>query len=466
MANNSIKFKYDFFLKAIQAIFLPFLLFIIVLYALTIKLKYVFQESLWPDEALYLYIARNLADNPLNLFDISGQLFYKSPPFLMYLISAFADIPFLEFDQISRLLIALMATGLIVVTYFTGTKIFNPVVGMVAGALMAACPLTNWIGVRILTDIPVTFFIYLAICMLAYGKTRLFYIFAVLSVLTKYTAFPVLFLPFLMKLKPGKWKYLYLGLFVSILIFVKTKSYINLPGGWINYFYNFFGYPNISQLVGESRYFLGLFVIFFAIVGFFITIKEEKYSAVFHWFVIFGIFRIFLPWVIFRVSRYTLPLYPALFIFAAYGCYQTGKIVASNWPAYKTLAFLFFVIAISSVLFNHTMKGFNLLSQTENSFVGFKDVARFIKTQPKPHVLATASPRQMKYFGPEIDVYDIGSNITEERFKIYLEKNNINYFLIDFWSPHLPRWCQSFDYQKHGYQLIYHQKNIYLWEKV
>ncbi len=38
--------------------------------------------------------------------------------------------------------------------------------------------------------------------------------------------------------------------------------------------------------------------------------------------------------------------------------------------------------------------------------------------------------------------------------------------LLNLTKYHLPRWCQSFDYQKHGYQLIYHQKNIYLWEKV
>jgi len=429
-----------------------------------IKLKFLFQGSLWPDEALYLYIARNLSSDLTNLTDISGKIFYHNPPLLMYLLSLLPYNNAADFVTYARTLIVFMGIGTIAITYFIGKKIYHPIVGLIAAGFLAVCPLANWNGIRILTDIPVVFFIYLSICMLVYNKKTAFYFFGLCAVLTKYTAFPVLFLPLIMRLKPKTWAMGYAGLFVTLLGFILGRSFFPSPPNWIINFYHYFQIPDIIQLFKETEFFLGYFLITFVIIGIMFSIREKKYSVVFHWVLLFGILRFFLPWVIFRVSRYTLPLYPGLLIFAAYGCYSTAKLLASKWPRYSRWIALLFVAAILCVLFTHTTKSINMMKQTSNMFVGFDKAAIFLKNQPQPHTIATASPRQMKYYDPAFDIYDINKNISPDDFKTFIKDKDIHYLAIDLWSPHLPVWFRTFDFSKNGYSLIYSHEKVFIFK--
>ena len=439
-------------------------LLICLIVGIGIKLKFMFQGSLWPDEALYLFIARNLSADLTDLTSISGKAFYQSPPLLMYILSLVEGIKVVTFDQAARAVVILMAGGTIITTYFIGKKLYHPVVGIVAAALLAVCPLTNWTGIRILTDIPVVFFIYLAICMLVYEKKAAFYVFGVCAVLTKYSAFPVLFLPLIMRMKPKVWLALYSGTFIALFAFVTGKSMLPKPNGWAKYFYNFFNFPEFLHMFKEAEFFLGYFLAALIILGLYFTIKEKKYSVLFHWVLLFAIFRFFLPWIIFRVSRYTLPIYPGLYLFAAIGCYKSVKLIASRWPQYTKWASVCFVVAISSVFFSHSLKSLDLLNQTRNSFIGFDKASAFLLQQPGPHSVATASPRQVKYFGPDFDVHDIEKKVTPEKLRMLIDKRNIQYLSIDLWSPHLPEWCRSFNYKENGYDLIYKGSNVYVFK--
>jgi len=377
----------------------------------------------------------------------------------MYLLSLLPYNNAADFVTSARTLIVFMGIGTIAITYFIGKKIYHPFVGLIAAGFLAVCPLTNWTSIRILTDIPVVFFIYLSICLLAYDKKAAFYFFGLCALLTKYTALPVLLLPLIMRLKPKTWAMGYAGLFALLLCFILSRSYLPAPPPWINNFYYYFQIPDVIQLFKETGFFLGYFLIGFTIIGIVFTIKEKKYSAFFHWIVLFGIFRFFLPWVIFRVSRYTLPLYPGILIFASYGCYRTTQLLTSKWPKYSKWITLFFAAAIVGVLFFHTTKSINMMRQTSNMFVGFDKAAVFLKGQPEPHTIATASPRQMKYYNPGFVIYDIHPDISPDNLKVFIKDKNIQYLTVDLWSPHLPKWCKTFDFQKNGYKLIYgHQK--------
>jgi len=172
---------------------------------------------------------------------------------LMYILSLFPDFRVVEFDEASRLLMILMATGTIVTTYLIGKKIYQPIVGFIAAGLLATCPLNNWNGVRILTDGPVVFFVYLAICALVYDKKIVFYIFGFSAVVTKYSALPILLIPLLMKLKPRIWCISYAGLFVSLFVFVASKPFLPAPKGALLYFYHFFSLPNLHHMVEETK---------------------------------------------------------------------------------------------------------------------------------------------------------------------------------------------------------------------
>jgi len=449
--------------KILNKITVPVLISILLAGA-AIKFKFLFQGSLWPDEALYLYIARNLFSDMTNLTSMSGHMFFQSPPVLMYLIAPLANIKFVEFDQAARAAVIIMGVGTILTTCFICKKTYHPLVGIIAASFLAVCPLSNWTGVRILTDIPVVFFIYLAMCMLVYEKKTAFYFFGMCAVLTKYSAFPVLFLPLLMRLKPKAWASLYLSGFVVLGGLVAAKGLYPKPAGWLGYFYGFFHVPDLLHMFKETEFFLGYFITGFILLGFYFSIKEEKFSALFHWVCIFGLCRIFLPWVVFRVSRYSLPLYPGLYIIGAYGCYRSGQLIAEKWPIYAKWATLFFVVSIACVLYQHSMKSMGMLEQTKNTFVGYDKAAQFLKSQTASRSVATASPRQIGYFAPEFDVHDIGKNMSPKKLRKLLERENIQYLSIDFWSPHLPSWCRSFNYKENGYDLIYKGRNIYVFK--
>ncbi len=427
-----------------------------------IKFSFVFQESLWPDEALYLYIARNLSWDLTNLTDITGTWFYHNPPLLMYLLSLFPTGNPADFASAARALITLMGIGTILITYFIARKVYHPLVGLIAAGLLAVCPLTNWHSIRILTDIPVVFFIYLAICMLVYDRRIAFYFFGFCAVLTKYSAFPILLIPLLLRLKPRIWLLMYFSLFLLLLGFVSIRSAFPAPTGWISSFYYYFQIPDVFHMLKESEFFLGYFLMLFAAAGFFFTLKEKKYSALFHWLLLFGLFRFFLPWVIFRVSRYTLPLYPGLLIFAAYGCYQSVIFIGSIWPKSSKWATAFLLLSIPVIMSFHALKSVDMMNKTSNTFVGFAKAIDFLKNQPPPHIVATPSPRQMKYYEPEFNFYDIGADVTPDSLKLLILEKKIEYLSIDIWSPHLPSWCRTYDFQKNGYQLIYASKGVYL----
>ncbi len=140
MKLNIMKEKYS--KKKIIRIILPACLIL----GIGIKFCFIFQESLWPDEALYLFMGRNLAADLANLTDINGKLFYHNPPLLMYLLSLvyrLNQMMALGFEPAARLLIVLTAGGISVVTYYIGKKHADPVTGLIAATLVAVCPLTN-----------------------------------------------------------------------------------------------------------------------------------------------------------------------------------------------------------------------------------------------------------------------------------------------------------------------------------
>ncbi|MCI5135087.1 MAG: hypothetical protein D3920_08455 [Candidatus Electrothrix sp. AW2] len=431
-----------------------------------IKFCFLFQESLWPDEALYLFMGRNLAADPANLTDINGRLFYHNPPLLMYLLSLvyrLNQIVVLGFEPAARLLIVFAASGISIATYYIGKKNSGQATGLIAATLVAVCPLTNWIGVRILTDIPVTFFIYLAVCFLMYDQKAAFFLAAACAVATKYTALPLLFLPLLIKLRPRIWALLYAALFLVLLIFVLNKELIPEPSGWLALFYHFFTIPNFSHMIQEMRFFPGVPVLGLAVIGFIFTIREKKYDALFHWVIFFGIFRFFLPWFMFRMSRYTLPIFPGIYLFAALGFSKSLQIIAFKWTQYIRAAVVCFGATLSLFFVFQAIKSVDLLKHTQKTFSGFEAACDFLKAQPGQRMsVATASPRQMKYFGSEFEVHDIQKKYGTEDFLEMINKRRIKFICIDLWSPHLPRWCRNYDYRSSGFELIYQSQYIYI----
>jgi len=105
-----------------------------------------------------------------------------------------------------------------------------------------------------------------------------------------------------------------------------------------------------------------------------------------------------------------------------------------------------------------------MLNKSSHSFTGYEKACEFLMTCPEPHSIATVSPRQMKYFGPRMHVYDNAENDSPEKLKSFIKLKNIQYLSIDLWSPHMPAWCRSYDFQKNGYALIYDSQSVYVFQ--
>ena len=165
--------------------------YLIVLTGLVLRAIFIGRESLWPDEALYMYISQNLLSNPLALHDQTGKLFFENPPLFTYMLSFLFRVLGIVSTQVARSFNTIIGSGTIVLVYFIGRYLYGRSVGLLSAALLSINPLHWWISTRILTDVPLTFFIYLSLFMLIRNKKGKFFIFSFVSVATKYPAAPL-----------------------------------------------------------------------------------------------------------------------------------------------------------------------------------------------------------------------------------------------------------------------------------
>jgi 4-amino-4-deoxy-L-arabinose transferase-like glycosyltransferase len=320
----------------------------IVLTCFSIRAVFFNHQSLWPDEALYLYISQNLTLNLLDLRDIYGNLFYKNPPLFMYLLSLLSKMDVFEPRLIAHFLTTLMDTGTVIITFLIAKELYGIPVGLIAAGLLSVNPLHWFISTRILPDVPLTFFIYLALFALIKRKALTFYVFSILGFATKYTAAPLFLLPLInnyrIKKRPLVWLSIYLLAVLATVLMISHA--VKTEYEWFNYFIRFFKIPDFQELYREARYYLNMVLCFFFLLGLAITLKKKDFSPLLNWVIVFGTARLFLPWMAFRLSRYTLPLYPAIMVFAAYGGIASFHFLEKKLPDRK----LFLSLVFSSIL--------------------------------------------------------------------------------------------------------------------
>ena len=182
---------------------------LIVLVGLFIRAIFIGEESLWPDEALYMYISQNLLSNPLGIQHHSGEPFFQNPPLFMYMLFLIFKMLGVVSTQVARSFNTILGSSTIVLAYFIGKHLYGKPVGIISAALLSLNPLHWWISTRILPDVPLTFFIYLSLFMLIRNHKGRFFIFSFASLATKYPAAPLLIVPLLNRyprLKPGSLK--------------------------------------------------------------------------------------------------------------------------------------------------------------------------------------------------------------------------------------------------------------------
>jgi len=460
--NKFMKIKYTQNVKIEFEKVSPIFFSLIILAGFLMRYSFIGHESLWPDEALYMFIGKSLSLNPLKIIDENGRPFFQNPPLFMYLLSIVFRLTGGGSVKIAHFITVLLDTGTIILIGFIGSYLYNKKVGLLSAALLAVNPLHVWISTRILTDIPLVFFIYLSLYFLIRQKNIFFYLFSFLSVATKYPAATIFILPFVNKktiLKsPRSWLIIYLLVISGIIFFISFRS--NFQIHWISYFSGFISFPDFREIYKESIFFIGPVVFIFFLIGVGTALKNKDLSPILMWVIIFGTARFFLPWLAFRISRYSLPLYPAFLLFSAYGGIKSFDFLKNKLPKrtmFNSLVFISIFLYIFSV---YTIRSYTVTNINSQTFLGYKEAGKFLMTHNSNPTILTPSPRQIKYYAPEFTVYDLNRNFTADDMARFVKDNKIDFISIDKWSPHQPDWCRNYSWDGHGYRLVYDHKNI------
>jgi len=444
----------------------PVLLFFIILSGFLIRSFFIGHESLWPDEALYMFIGENLSLDSFRIIDENGRPFFQNPPLFMYLLSIIFRLIGGGSIKVAHLVTVLMDTGTIILIWHIGNYLYGKKVGLLSAGLLAVNPLHVWISTRILTDVPLVFFIYLALYFLICRKNALFYLFSALSLATKFPAAPIFALPFVTKrtiLKsPRVWLMIYLSVIGGIICFITLK--FNFGNKWISYFSGFILFPDLKEIYKETFFFLDPIVCVFILIGVGTALKNKDFSPILMWVILFGTARFFLPWVAFRVSRYSLPLYPAILMFAAYGGFMSFSFLKKRLPDRTILLSIVFSSILVYVIGVYSIRGYAVTDINSKTFVGYKEAGAFLTKQHGEQSILTSSPRQIKYFAPEFTVYDLPKHITFEESQRLIKEKEIDFFSIDKWSPHQPAWCRDYSWLKNSFCPVYKNDNIIIFK--
>src|SRR3989344_3505975 len=142
----------------------------LLLFALIIRLKYLFVESLWNDETFYLWYAEDSLENPSYLVSktVFGNTFY-------FFIIPVALLKLFVGDILlaGRLTALLFNLAGIILVYLVGTELRNKITGLVAAILLSVQSIYWFIGHKILLDAPLaTSLLFAAFCLIKWEKKR------------------------------------------------------------------------------------------------------------------------------------------------------------------------------------------------------------------------------------------------------------------------------------------------------
>ena len=243
-------------------------------------------------------------------------------------------------------------------------------------------------------------------------------------------------------------------------LFVGNKPELTDAPQWIKYFCGFIGMPEAAQIFRECFFFLDLTIIGLALVSFVFALRRGEINVLVVWVLVFWTIRLFLPWGVFRMSRYSLPLYPGIMIMASAGAYEVYEWIKAQRPHLKsvTAAVLFLIIAF--VFLIYAFRGYEVSTLNAKTFTGYREASRVLMRAESEQSLVSASRNQFAYYLPKFQVVDLPRGTTPEGLVTLMVEKRITYLAIDRWSPHQPRWCMDYPFEQRGFEKVYTSDNF------
>jgi 4-amino-4-deoxy-L-arabinose transferase-like glycosyltransferase len=130
--------------------------------------------DLWnPDEPRYAQVAKEMVESGNWILPhLNGDVYHEKPPLVFWLVTLSFKIcgSFSEFA--ARFPIALLSILILVITYFLGKTLFNPLTGFLSSLILATNIEYFWLSRRLDLDIPITLFILLSLASFYQGYQR------------------------------------------------------------------------------------------------------------------------------------------------------------------------------------------------------------------------------------------------------------------------------------------------------
>jgi len=437
-----------------------FLLFcLILILAVGIRLKFFRMGSLWPDEALYGWYAKQIFHNPFLIF--SKDIIEFHPPLFSVLLSLGHFL--FPGELACRFIVMLINLTGIIGIYILGVKIRDRFLGVFCALCLSFHFIYLTHSFRILPDGVLTvFLIYVMIALLNISQKdswpgRLWVgIAATLVILLKWTGLLVIpimigyyFLAF-----PGKsfkaryWEAMRgVALPVAAALFLLINNYFQL-GSFL---------PDVSALKGAylvkpfwyyATHFLNIIIVPFLIPLFFygayqgLKRRDKKDILLLLMFAVFISVISFTPE---KDLRYSLVVIPVLILISGTGLWDIlSRYFKSKEDLFKAQCLvLLAAAAIFVLLYPRTGK---LLKYEEKQFTGFSEAGAFLKKEidlyPGAIVLA-GSPRIVRYYSG-INFKESGGNLMaipsakDDFLKLIRRYDDNMILIIDNWEKTQP----------------------------
>ena len=433
----------------------PILLGVLVLFSL-MAFPYLFQESLWNDETVYMWMANKIKENPS--FLLSEHPAKMSYGYLFSTIAAFLS-NFMEVFYAARITSFLFSIAGIVAIYYAAKKSINQYAGITAAFLLGSNALFFFITNRALLDAPLTAIfsiIYLALVYFNpddWKSGLLLGILSLVAILTKTSGFlavpSILFALFVMYPHPKNWtrKGIMTCLFVIL-----ASGFLYLGNNYLQ-FGNFmlgdisklqttviFGGSHAFYLQNANHIFtLPLFLL--GIAGIIIAIQQkDKLMGV---AVVGGFQFLFFSFLVGeKVDRYILPTLPAIILFSLYFLdWSLNKLkISPKWVI---------IILLLSCLNYPTAK--NLTESRMYTYTGFQEIGITVKNLEKNHnfeKIYSQSSRQIRAFsGIEYESDGGKIKLLPKTLEELEDQENI-LIQLDIWEYTGPEWAYPLTQEK------------------
>lgn len=439
-------------------------------------------QTLWWDEADYLSAGKKWGLG-LNIYDI----WYYRRGFLFPLIGAlFFRTGLGEIGL--RFLMVLFSTGIVAVSYFLISKMFNKKLALLSSVALSLTWITLFFTGRLLTDIPAAFFLLLSLLLFWKGYVlkegnKFLYLFGFVFALAVLTRMQSLMLipPFLIyifikekfKLFKNKKLWITLGIFLLALLphFIFYSLHYGNPLADITHYYLKIGGESSSAattsfsdmlnyfkeipyiLSGKnSTIFTPIFILF--IIGLiyffgdlFIGIDKIKKDPLLQnkLFILLWIISLFflMGYIAARANapyveqRYMTAALPFLLLIALSPFSLAEKIIQKNPKINPKLLQWIIIIIIAILMVSNIALANSLIEGKKTSYYGVKQVGELLKENSNPEdiIMSTSLP-QITYYSERstfpYDIRDYGIRQQDEELSNYSDgEKGFMEFLLD-----------------------------------